>query len=387
MNNFELIHDFVDGTISSADEEKLFAMLTTNDEMRLELKQQLAIKNAVKSDIKAFTPKAESTMKIFGALGFTAPIPVVQPSLLTRLKDFYFGNQSAIITGFASALVTALLFWTFGSFGDSKSNFASSSNSPEVVIFEPALVETYVPADDKYTVPAEKVIYKDRIIVKNENNSDAISDEMPVNLTYSNLPSYSSQNTIFQQSNNRELSPINNISNFPDVNFNNKQSEFLDRFFVEFSGTSYINGTKGEMQPSEQMLLANTNFALFYEINPQLYFGFSYTRENFYQKFNGYEYGQLFLYEQNPNLHTFNVNLRYVPEWLRWGFVSPFANFSVGGNTIGPVVRFGAGAKLDFGLRAYLYLGVDQNIMWYQHQNTLNNSSKIGIHGGVGIKF
>ncbi|MFW5701359.1 MAG: anti-sigma factor family protein, partial [Bacteroidota bacterium] len=65
MDYTKLIHEFVDGTLSPEHEEELFASLRSNDELRSELKQQMAIKSAVRSDTKAFTPSAASTMAIF----------------------------------------------------------------------------------------------------------------------------------------------------------------------------------------------------------------------------------------------------------------------------------------------------------------------------------
>ena len=81
--------------------------LSASEEMRTELKQQLAIRNAVRSDIKALTPKAESTLRIFSELGFTAPIPAPNAGSYTCsswildkiMPVLWVKNTSNLITG------------------------------------------------------------------------------------------------------------------------------------------------------------------------------------------------------------------------------------------------------------------------------------------------
>jgi hypothetical protein len=74
MDYTKTIHDFLDGSLESSEEENLFLLLSNDDDLRSELKQQLAMKDAIKSDTKAFSPSAASTMAIFSALGFATPI-------------------------------------------------------------------------------------------------------------------------------------------------------------------------------------------------------------------------------------------------------------------------------------------------------------------------
>ena len=68
-----LLYEFVDGTIDQHNEESLFRAMSGSHELRNELKELLTLKGAVQSDVKAFTPPVESTMKIFGTLGYSTP--------------------------------------------------------------------------------------------------------------------------------------------------------------------------------------------------------------------------------------------------------------------------------------------------------------------------
>ena len=75
MEYSKLIHEFADGTLESGNEEELFRLLASNEDYRGELKQQIAMKNAIKIDAKAYTPSAASTLKIFSSIGFTPSTP------------------------------------------------------------------------------------------------------------------------------------------------------------------------------------------------------------------------------------------------------------------------------------------------------------------------
>lgn len=113
MDYNDLIQDFVDGSIEPNKEEELFLLLSNNDEMRSELKQVLAIKEAVKNDKKAYTPAPESTMKIFNTLGFQAPIPEAPIPVTPKTNIFsnLFNSKysQGIIGGFIAAATTAII--------------------------------------------------------------------------------------------------------------------------------------------------------------------------------------------------------------------------------------------------------------------------------------
>ena len=48
MEEYKIVNDFVDGTIEPELEEQLFRLLSNNEDARTELKEQLALKEAIK---------------------------------------------------------------------------------------------------------------------------------------------------------------------------------------------------------------------------------------------------------------------------------------------------------------------------------------------------
>ncbi|MGE3802430.1 MAG: hypothetical protein AB7H80_15545 [Candidatus Kapaibacterium sp.] len=76
MNYSELLHDFVENSLSTQHEETLFQALAVDEELRFELKYLLTLRDTIREDEEAgFVPLA-TTDSIFRTLGYTAPIAV-----------------------------------------------------------------------------------------------------------------------------------------------------------------------------------------------------------------------------------------------------------------------------------------------------------------------
>lgn len=111
-----LLYEFVDGSIEQHNEETLFRAMSENHELRNELKELLTMKSAVQSDVKAFTPPVESTMKIFGALGYASPAASVDTSsgnsstissqpTTGNIFTSFFGKSASYIAGYLQAFI------------------------------------------------------------------------------------------------------------------------------------------------------------------------------------------------------------------------------------------------------------------------------------------
>ena len=114
MDYDKLILDFADGTLDSSKEEELFFHLSVNEEMRGKLKQLMAIENSIQDNTAYFAPPAESTMKVFSALGFSAPVEAAAAAqsagLLAKLGSMATKYIHLIGTGVAATVATTLVF-------------------------------------------------------------------------------------------------------------------------------------------------------------------------------------------------------------------------------------------------------------------------------------
>ncbi len=76
MNYSEMLHDFVDNSLATANEETLFQALAADEDLRFELKYLLTLRDTIREDDEAGVVPLASTRSIFSTLGYTAPVAV-----------------------------------------------------------------------------------------------------------------------------------------------------------------------------------------------------------------------------------------------------------------------------------------------------------------------
>lgn len=74
MNYSEHLHDFLDGSLDGAQEQSLFSELASNSALRTEMKDWLAMKSAVWSDVRSFAPPVDAGESLFSALNFSSSL-------------------------------------------------------------------------------------------------------------------------------------------------------------------------------------------------------------------------------------------------------------------------------------------------------------------------
>lgn len=414
MENLELINDFVEGELSAESEELLFSTLASSPEARIELKSMMAMKEAIKSDTKAFTPSAKSTVAIFTSLGFTPPVPAPAPiSFLGRMKEMFALHSKPIITGLSSAGLTAAVFLLLMNSPFGKNEMLNSGNSKSI---EPTLPMIHnlpgtIPlsesrASEPNQLPTvaqkEKIVYKYIVLadtnsqkatvlasneLQAENNSIEPISEAP------SLPSYDVK-VLSSLANTSDLVPVMEIHS--SQRFRNPEELFTQlantNFRVELSGSQYWSSVKEKTSPGENQSLNNSGLTLLYSASDEIALGLDYRRENFYQKFEGIEKNGLrgesmYYYEQNPNFETAGIVFRYLPSYARVAWLKPFVQTNAAANKVGFVGRFMFGAELSPFHNYSLVVGYDWSNLSYSHQNKWYNSTKRGLHLGAAVKF
>lgn len=383
---YQIIYEFVDGELPAEQESELFAMLATDQEARNELKSILAIKEAVRSDSVAFVPPVKSTQRIFSSLGFSAPGAVATTATISKfaqLGQWLASQYKFIATGIASAVTTALLMWflvpqnqQIQQIPHNSSKLASSSS-----YLQDEIKQNNTPLQPELK---EKIVYKYIVVEKpkqllSENIANS-SDFLSIITPSKAIPKL--------QANLVNNIPPNfavNIMNIPA--FNELYADKERNLSLEIKGLSHLSDLKERVGPSQDQNFNNTSFSILYKYSPELSFGIDYTRENFYQKFSGYENNQLYQYEQNPNFETFSLLARYSPNFADFDFARIFAQTSLGGNKVGYVGRFSFGAEIPVLNRYSLAVSYSFSNMYYEHQNKWFSSSKRGVELGAKINF
>jgi hypothetical protein len=418
METEKLIYDFIDGSLSSTEEEQLFIALSSSDEMRTELKQQMAIKNAVASDTKAFTPRAGSEAAIFGALGFGAATATASAATAaTTTSGAATGSASAVsfwskysqgfFGGLVASVATVIIMLSVNELFESDSSGIAEKNSGKSI---PIVTSESMDNKNSEDIATGNDFAKNNLLSTNSmsNNTlaesiqkgtnDAISSgfyfaefilaeshvKYQKTINFDKEISYS-QNAINEYMPAFAYANIPSASVFP-VNRNRSYNEH--NLMLELNGSGFYSDINGEMQPSEIQMLNNFGAGIWYRASDEIKFGINYKRENYYQKFIGIDInGKVWEYEQQPNFQTFTLDFRYTPEYLKYSIFSPLMQLSVGGNEAGPVGRAMIGTELKINPYLNIVAGLNYNVLAYQHQSRLFTTGKYGIYLGTGVNF
>ena len=401
MDNTKLIHDFMDGSLDGTQEEQMFYQFSSNEELRAELKQQIAIREAIRNDSRAYTPAANSTVGVFAALGFNPPstLAVTGSSvanggmigLLTKYRQGLIGGTISVV---ATAALFLLLMNPFGSSGTNLSDSGKSSmaqshaipgNAPKVESFSNDAQKPQVRYITKIRyIDVPRYIAQEPVQTVQESTSSITSAEESDNLdlTSSNL--------------GITLSPRLDMSyktnGFSDLGMGNTSNKFNNLILpgeqiglsIEVRGSQYWNFDNETIHPFKYSKFNNTAAALYYNLSDNFAVGGEVRQENFFQKFTSP--AQDTTYQQQPNFTSFGLNIRYTLPYELWGF-EPIMQLNVGANNAGPTGRIMPGFKYTPYRDITFILGGELSGLRYHHKNEPFYSYKFGLNYGVMVNF
>ncbi|MBI5324338.1 MAG: hypothetical protein HZB41_03510 [Ignavibacteriae bacterium] len=401
MDYTKLIHDFMDGTLEGTEEEQMFFQFSSNDELRAELKQQIAIRDAIRNDTRAFTPTANSTVGVFSALGFNPPSTVVDsilPAGNAAKPGFFTKYRQGFISAAVSIVGTAALFLLLmNPFGEkntaqtnnNKQSYAQTQTLPEsmpnVQSFSNDVPKTevrYITKVRYIDVPRYVDLQPVQSISDNSVTSIADNETASSDLTSADLDSHS----------NSEFSMINNSNKIPELGYETK-NDFLNNLnfsndqlglSMELRGSMYWNLKKETINPYQFNKFNNSALALYYNMNDNFAFGAEVRQETFFQKYTSLNDDSTF--EQQPNFTTYGINLRYSAPYDYLG-ISPFGQLSGGFNKAGIVYRGMLGLKYSPYYNITFTVGGEYSGFRYYHNNKGFVDSKIGLNYGVMFNF
>ncbi len=133
MQYSELINDYLDNVqLSSVKEDMLFQALAHDQDLRLEFRSLLLVRQAVRKDHRAYVPPMASVNTVFAKLGYTAPASAGALGGMASVKSALLSKLSLSTANIVSALVGAILasslLLTFGGGG---SGFADVGGGPD----------------------------------------------------------------------------------------------------------------------------------------------------------------------------------------------------------------------------------------------------------------
>ena len=392
INNdyFDLIADFADGSLDASQEDNLFMVLSSNEELRTQFKNHLAVKSAIRSGFGLASVPAFSKSQIFNKLGMTLPSEAIpaNPAFWGRFGNFVLNNRRSIATGLVSILATAFVMYQLVNINHSDKNIqvtGKSHNFNNIARIESSSKDIQVTApiiNNKINGPSHK----------SAGSSQVLSENMPVTVDHDgtieeniNTTKLVSNSSLTKNENKLNLRLDNNFAEYSPVLNLNLNSNFTNNFSVELRNSSNWFDSKPVIGPKNSMALNNFGISVLYNPNHNLSFGLDFRLENFSINYHGFEGAQEYNYYQQPNFSTISGLLRYKMDNLN--NFKPFVQISGGINSLGFVGRGLLGTEYSIANNLSLVLSGEYNMLFFNYQNNGFRSPKYSLNYGFLYNF
>lgn len=400
----EMLTLLLDGELNGADEEILFKTLAGNEELRAELGEMLAVREAVKKDVEAFAPPAAAKANIYQSLGLGEQSKPVAPPILARfnwVKKIWAPALAAVL---AALFTTALLNENFENRMESARKSFEASSPAQIADVEqtaPTKITGDKPSDKQTLVATiankpdnrkNDALLAENISVSSERQSSAPKKENPILASVENQSRVSKSNNFFAE-------------DFPHSNIAKNETSAIDFSetplkpasatlpkFVANSGSGdasiEFRYLKTFSQPESSLPQSG---AMFSNFNVGLYL-FSWG-ENLKLGFVGgaEEFGILvddeLQYENIPTEYWGGVaaKYRFADFEIARASIYPYAQLALGASGVGPLGKVLGGVQYDGLEYISLNFGIEHTFYLYQKQSKLYN--KTGLIIGTSVKF
>lgn len=442
MDYSELIYDYLDGELNPTLEDKLFAEMSVNQDLRSDFAKQIKINNFALEDMNAMQIPSETTAAIFSNLGFSIPASSVPTSTFAYYFSWLKNNKLR-----KASIAMLLLFIGFGAGwmlnnvsdnsiqNNTQFQFAKLGNSSQQqssdekidpnnstgVLLSHNLAKASFPIassiedkkenrhtnnnkigndraySQKYdnsisqgkakqlnTIEnnTDKPIYESRILASNEQNNPAVNDVSGGNSSFAALsPAFQS---------NRE----SDYSSMPFSSFNkpissmNFNSSPIESHFEAVVNTRAFRISKELSQPDDKSFFSGSSVSILYKINDEHYLGGDFGEDEFYQQFMYNNGEQLIEYQQAPNYYWGAVSYKYLPQYLNlFDAAQVYAKASIGGCKAGAIgkMQMGISYKLTPSLNAFV--GGEFSTLLFNIRNDFYYSKKFEVLYGISLNL
>ncbi|MCX6153039.1 MAG: hypothetical protein NT007_02640 [Candidatus Kapabacteria bacterium] len=418
-----LISEFVDGSLDKPGEENLFNELSTNEELRSELRQQIMMEKAFNKKLSAFVPSAASTIGVFSKLGFVAPLAGAAIATGTAIKSGFFSTylQGIISAVTATVLTTAtFLTLTYSGVFEKKAD-TGLSQKPNSQSAQPAQITQPAVSPDnsqfsnnlanKQEIQVPKVIEKIKYVYITKETDPVVSSiadqkveptiiDKKIDETKQQTNSIAELNPETKPliSESRNINPIQTPKiNSPSSDFSNSRNmDFAQPIKFELPSSMGLSfGVSGmtDWQMNQSMIeepampkVGNIAISGEYKISENFSIGGEFRKERFYQSFSGYDkFKNEYKYNAFEDYPSGVITLKY--DMIKSTYFSIYSQAAIGGTITGIIGRLSSGVELFHNSLISPYIGIEASNLFYTHDNIWFNSPKIGMNYGLHIKF
>lgn len=423
MSYSKLIHDYLDGELTTSQQDLLFSELAHNIELRQEFNQQVRLQTLAQSDLPSLTPPAEAANQVFSKLGFNIPNSDFAKHLYLNKSaekaffwkstvEFFKKRFPTILTSVVSATITALLFLYF--LNNYSSNINPSTNGLNRNVISNTLSDLQVPkssgnlSDNRLTNNltedelqklfakalenyfAENPIKSNVFYASDSKNRDLLDNNKNESLTQNNQ----TQNTTNQNSYQNQFPFVwspNPSQSERKLNLSSPEPNSIDipdDFALLLRGFSTQSSTKVNVPSNANPWFNNMALSFAYNFDKHHSLGLEIGQEQFAQRFQKTEYDLTTTWEQNPLLFWYGAFYRFsYPELIFSEKLFPFAQIFGGATSVGPIFKSQIGLQYKPDKRVTFVLGGEFTRLIYSFQNNIYNSDKFGITYGISIQY
>jgi hypothetical protein len=416
MSYENLINGFIDGSLNSTQEENLFSAIASNEELRSQFKQQLAIDRTCRQYAASLTPPAQTTMGVFSSLGIKIK-PIANTSVVTSTGAAKGALIGKIIYGITGAIIATILtsFVFIGYLMPENNNIAEFFTSRSIAneSIENMLkfqdIPTSVPLIANYEI--KNITSKNNIIKKDiaENYQKIVAEEQELIKQQSNpimqediQENADNNSPIFADIEISRIAPISNLSTaidyrtsndynsvyIPDFSYLQKITSVPRKFglMAEVRGNQTYSLLNTSVPQAENVNFSNMGFSLLYNLSNDFSIGIGIRHENFPQRYEGTdESGNEFIYKQNPNLISIGIMGKY--NFVKFGQFGLFGQTELGANSAGVLGRIAGGIEFTPENVIYMNLGLEATGLRYYHNDRIFYTPKAGFFYSIGVKF
>lgn len=417
MDYSKLIDSYLEGELSSAEQDLLFAELSKSSELRELFDSEIKLRLHIQKDYAQIIPPIESTNYIFSAVNFRIPNSGYYPgssggrfaAAFNNAKQFIGRNLSYIVSSVVGSALTFFLLWFLLPFGTTERNIVQPQQSeaiPYIFAGESQAIPVKSQMETKPEIPKEGI---DRLIQNALEN--ALTKYLAGNINQIAESTGGQSNRDLNKQDLLTLSETHLENNyvlqretkFPELQtannrglyFSNQSSDLtqflaknLGRLSITARGFSMKSTPDVKLNQSENTILNNSAIGLSYYVADNTAIGLEIGQEKFPQSFVLTAYGETKYQKQNPLLFWYGIIFRQsISELFKIETLRPFAQFFLGTTTVGPLVRGMIGLQYSPDRRVSLILGWESSYLLYKVQNNYYNTQKNGLTYGVSIRY
>ncbi len=389
LSREEILSLLMDGELHNANEQSLFAEMAKDTDLQAQLKETLAMRDAIKSDSEAFAPPPNVTADLFNKLGYA------QKPKITPLGFDWSRFMRRVAAPLMLLMLSITLPLVYNASTDTNTIEANSSEAISV----PVISSVNNDKLQTLTNTANTEIVDNQSARTNYSNSEVVTNDLPIEVFASSaraeLPNSFISSNDEGHASNFALGNINQSSLFASnaqLDMKSGNSDFsiaevktLHNARQEREWSLHLRGiynVSGSGQAS-QVFNPMKNFAagIMMKLSDEIAFGLEGGREeyNFSTAVEG-------LYE-DPYVFWYALSFRYLMNDFKLAGITPYLRVNGGGSSRGPVFAAYLGGEYRLSNTYALTFGYGTSLLTYKSNNLQYATTKTGLNFGLNLRF